>query len=135
GGSSTYKRAYFEDGRCSNWGNPQAEIYLESLRYLAGAASATEAFNTDDSSRISGLKTADWSDPISETKNGNYCAPLNVLQFNASTISYDADQLDGANDVGITNLTTETNLVADAEDILGNNYFVGAVGTDTTATG
>lgn len=131
--NTPYKRALFDDGRCGNWGNPQAEIYLESLRYLAGAANATEAFNTDDSSRISGLKTAAWSDPISETKNGNYCAPLNVLQFNASTISYDADQLDGASDVGITDLTTETNLVADAEDILGNNYFVGAVSDTGTA--
>lgn len=130
---NTYKRAHFDDGRCGNWGNPQAEIYLESLRYLAGAESATAEFNTDDSGRITGLKTAEWSDPISETKNGNYCAPLNVLQFNASTISYDADQLDGASDVGITDLTAETNLVADAEDILDNNYFVGAVSDTSTA--
>ena len=138
GGTSTYKRAYFEDGRCSNWGNPQAEIYLESLRYLAGADNATQDFNTDDSGRIAGLKTAAWSDPISETKNGNYCAPLNVLQFNASTISYDADQLGGARDIGLVGtdaLKNETNAVADAEDILSNNYFVGAVGTDTTAPG
>ncbi len=135
GGSSTYKRAYFEDGRCTNWGNPQAEIYLESLRYLAGTSAATAEFNANDSSRISGLNTAAWSDPISETASGNYCAPLNILQFNASTISYDADQLSGASDVGITNLTTETNLVAAAEEILNRDYFVGRVSEDSNALG
>lgn len=127
-----YKRAGFEDGRCTNWGNPQAEIYLESLRYLAGTSAATENFtfastsNTPDS--ILGLRTATWSDPISETAAGNYCAPLNVLQFNASTISYDADQLGGATSIGISDLAAETNAVARAEDILNKNYFVGAVG-------
>lgn len=136
--NTPYKRANFEDGRCTNWGNPQAEIYLESLRYLAGTNAATEVFtstSTDTPDSILGLKTATWSDPISETPAGNYCAPLNVLQFNASTISYDADQLDGAGDIGIANLTTETNAVAAAEGILNNNYFVGAVGPDTSAPG
>ncbi len=33
----------FTDGECSNWGNPQSEIYLESLRYFGGL-SATAAF-------------------------------------------------------------------------------------------
>lgn len=133
--NTPYKRANFEDGWCTNWGNPQAEIYLESLRYLAGTTSATTAFNAVDSARIAGLKTATWSDPISETAAGNYCAPLNVLQFNASTISYDADQLSGATNIGIDNLTTKTNAVAAAEGILNNNYFVGAVGPDTSAAG
>lgn len=131
GGIEPNSRAYFEDGRCTNWGNPQAEIYLESLRYLAGKAAPTSAFDADDSSKISGLvtaSTADWADPVSETKTGNYCAPLNVLQFNSSITSYDGDQLSGASDIGMTGTNTPaalTKTVGDNEGITGNSYFVG----------
>src|SRR5690625_7534736 len=77
----------FNDGRCLNWGNPQSEIYLESLRYLAGKT-ATAGFASNDANYIDGLTTASWADPLS---NQNYCAPVNVIQFNASVSSYDND--------------------------------------------
>ncbi len=131
GGISPNPRAYFENGRCTNWGNPQAEIYLESLRYLAGRESPTVAFNADDSSKISGLVTAStspqnkWADPISESSSGNYCAPLNVLQFNSSTTSYDGDELSGASEIGISALNTVTKTVGDNEGITLGEYFVG----------
>lgn len=136
GGQSPNSRAYFEDGRCTNWGNPQAEIYLESLRYLAGQSSPTNAFIKNhsgtevyDSSKIAGLATAphSWVDPISETAAGNYCAPLNILQFNASTTSYDGDQLSTAADIGMSgekSVSEMTKLVGQNEGIAGN-YFVG----------
>ena len=90
-------------GRCSNWGNPQAEIFLESLRYLAGK-SASADFATDDSTFIAGLnRVATWADPITAGTSGNKCAALNILQFNASTTSYDNDNLGvGVADISFT---------------------------------
>jgi len=116
----------FNDGRCSNWGNPQSEIYLESLRYLAGTRDPD--FTSDDSGYIDGLGSATWNDPITSQ---NYCAAVSVLQFNASTSSYDADQLGGASDLGITSVNQWTDTVGAAEGIHGNRYFVGENGTDT----
>lgn len=120
----------FNDGRCTNWGNPQSELFLESLRYFAGA-DATNAFNVDDSGFISGLVTATWEDPIDDT--AEYCAPLRVLQFNASTSSYDGDQLGGVTEIGMTDtgdLDAETNAVGDGEGITGNEFFVGETAGD-----
>ena len=110
---------------CTNWGNPQSEIYLESLRYLAGK-NATAAFNIDDSSFISGLTTATFVDPVALDE---WCAPINVIQFNASTSSYDADELSGASDLGITSLDTLTDGVGTGEALSGE-FFVGENGTD-----
>ncbi|MEN0036155.1 MAG: PilC/PilY family type IV pilus protein [Cellvibrio sp.] len=113
----------FSNGSCSNWGNPQAEIYLESLRYLAGK-SANPSFNTDDSSRIAGLTTATWSAPVT---TANACAPLNVLQFNASTTSYDGDELSTVTDIMSSgSLNDWTNLIADPKrEALSGSYFMG----------
>lgn len=112
----------FNNGACTNWGNPQSEIYLESMRYLAGL-SATSAFVADDSSKISGLRTATWSRPVT---NGNYCAPLNILQFNASTSSYDKDELSGADSslLKSNSLNALLDGIGSHEGISGN-YFVG----------
>jgi type IV pilus assembly protein PilY1 len=115
----------FSNGSCSNWGNPQSEMYLESLRYLAGKT-ANSAFNTDDSNRFSNLKTATWSAPINNT---NYCAAVSVIQFNASTSSYDSDELSGASDIGMSGstLNTVTDSVGTGEGITGHNYFIGEI--------
>lgn len=123
----------FADGHCSNWGNPQAEIYLESLRYLAGLE-ATASFSpaTADSTRITGLNQAKWEKPLGSE---NYCAPLSVIQFNASTTSYDGDVvgLSGATEIGLSGtntLSSATKHVGDKEGIHGNKFFIGENGTD-----
>ncbi len=121
--------AKFDNGNCTNWGNPQAEIYLESLRYLTGQ-SANSNFNTDDSGKISGLATASWgSAPVN---SNNYCAPLNIVQFNASTTSYDGDELDGFSSfASAETLNTWTNYIGDsAHENFSGNYFVGNNGTN-----
>ncbi|MDZ4261183.1 MAG: hypothetical protein U1B30_02500, partial [Pseudomonadota bacterium] len=91
----------FTNGSCSNWGNPQAEIFLESLRYLAGKSSNAAFIESNtsknDASRISGLTEASWA--VAPVTSANFCAPLNVLQFNASTTSYDGDDLTSASDI------------------------------------
>lgn len=117
----------FSDGTCSNWGNPQAEIFLESLRYLANEG-ATAAFSSTDSSYISGLSSPAWTDPVPDAK---WCSALNVIQFNASTISFDGDGLAGFGDLSAETLDSLTDAVGAGEGIHGNDYFVGETGADT----
>ena len=121
-----FGRSQFNDGNCTNWGNPQTEIFLESLRYFGGH-SPSPNFVADDSGRIAGLQTAGWNDPLSDD---NHCAPLNVIQFNASSSSYDGDQLAGAADIGLTDVSAATNAVGAGEGIHGNSWFIGETGTD-----
>lgn len=132
GDNCSWALSSFNDGNCSNWGNPQSEIYLESLRYLAGL-SATTSFlppaSKTDASRINGLNVASWTKPVT---SANYCAPLSVIQFNASMSSYDGDALDGASSIGITDLNGATDYVGEQEDIHGNRYFVGQSVTSLT---
>ncbi|MGD8177231.1 pilus assembly protein [Marinimicrobium sp. ARAG 43.8] len=119
-----WSRSSFVDGQCSNWGNPQSEIYLESLKYLAGL-DATSAYNGDDSDYIDGLESVSWTRPLS---NDNYCAPLNIIQFNASTTSFDGDLAsDAASGFGLESIDAVTNEVGQSEGLHGNSYFVGAI--------
>jgi len=123
----------FDNGKCTNWGNPQAEIYLESLRYLAGK-SANPNFNVDDSGKIPGFTTAAWGTP--PVTADNYCAPLNVLQFNSSSSTFDGDEMTKETDLGLASggVTAWTNKVGDADhEALNGSYFVGTKvgGTET----
>ncbi|MFN4262568.1 MAG: pilus assembly protein [Thioalkalivibrionaceae bacterium] len=109
--------------RCSNWGNPQSEQFLESLRYLAGAASGQFVPAND---RLAALTSATWKDPLSED---NFCAPLNILSFNSSVASYDTDAFAGAADLpGFGSVATWTNKVGEGEGIHGTLRYVGRVG-------
>lgn len=123
------------EGKCSSWGNPMAESYVETLRYLAHRT-ANSSFNPGTSGKDAalGLSVATWNDPISEA---NYCAALNVLNINASAISYDTDQLGGFADLATGKTAVQwTNAVGDGEGITGKAWFVGNSsssysGTDT----
>ncbi len=129
--------------RCTNWGNPFGEIYLQALRYLSGAGVAG-AFRYNDSTYIQGLNTPqNWTDPLSST---NYCARLNIVNFNTGVISYDGDQLDGnsygvdtvwdpADLPGAKTAAAMTDVVGAGEDINGNNYFLGETNVDNQSDG
>jgi len=121
----------FSDGNCTNWGNPQSEIFLETLRYFAGA-SANSSFASSDSGYIqNSVIASSWDDPLS---SDNYCAPVNVIQFNASVTSYDADQLGGVSSLAsFGSMSSWTDSVGDHEGISGNEFFVGE-GTGSTTT-
>jgi type IV pilus assembly protein PilY1 len=128
GGGCTFGQTSFTQGNCRSWGNPVSELYLESLRYLAGK-SPTSAFtmstSTDDG--ITGLRSVTWTDPLSST---NYCAPLNVLVFNSAVNSNEHDsQMGGASDIGTTGNTcdaaTWTDKVGEEDGIKGQAWFVG----------
>lgn len=119
-----WAKSSFNNGSCTNWGNPQSEIYLESLRYLAGLK-PTDSFNANDSTKLDVLSQLSWEDPVDED---NFCSPLSVIQFNASTSSYDGDELSGASSIGLTGLSAITNKVGASEGISGGQFFVGATG-------
>lgn len=137
GDSCSYQLSSFAEGKCSNWGNPQSEIYYESLRYLAGTGAATAAFNSDDNSYISGIKRAStWNKPLT---NSNFCAPTSILQFNASSTSYDVEDSGyaGLSSLGLTNaaaMRAITNKVGDLEGITGSERFVGRLTDVGSAT-
>ena len=119
--------AQANEGNCSTWGNPMSEIFLESVRYLAGKT-PTPAFRQSGSGKDNalGLKEATWVDPIN---NLNYCTPLNVLLFNTASPTYDEDQFAGMVDINASaSAVALTNQVGDNEGITGGSYFVGNVG-------
>ncbi|SMP63946.1 type IV pilus assembly protein PilY1 [Desulfonatronum zhilinae] len=115
----------FNDGRCTNWGNPQSEMFIESLRYFAGKSPATD-FVVSGTDRITGLPAlTSWQDPLS---NDNWCAPLSIINFNSSVSSYDADQLGGVTDIGGSSASALTSIVGEGEGIHGQSWFVGESG-------
>jgi Tfp pilus tip-associated adhesin PilY1 len=111
-------------GNCSTWGNPMSEIYLESLRYLAGQSPTPEfTYGTGSKDAALGLTVATWADPLDTT---NYCAPLNVLNFNASVSGYDGHYMAGAADIGCTETAAElTDAVGIYEGLDLSSWFVG----------
>jgi len=131
-GGSNSEGSPATEGNCSSWGNPMSEIYLESLRYLAGKT-PTSAFNTtpyvNSKDDILSLTVATWSDPLNAT---NYCAPLNVLNFNASVSNYDGDLMAGISDLGST-LTAKalTDKVGTDAGIDSGSWFIGSNGTSS----
>jgi type IV pilus assembly protein PilY1 len=137
------------EGRCSSWGNPMGEMYLEALRYFAGT-SATAAFNASTATKDNaiGLPKPDWTDPFASSTTASFgtreCRKNSIINFNASVTSYDGDQWAGA--TGINTLTeagvrSQTNYIGDAEGIsaasktwsIGNNGVSG-VGSNNLCT-
>lgn len=115
----------FADGRCTNWGNPQSEMFLESLRYFAGKTPYTGfVFSGDD--KIPGLGTASWVDPLC---NENWCADLNIIAINSSISSYDDDQYGGLTDLGVSSgIASLTNIVGAGEGLHNEYWFIGESG-------
>lgn len=128
-GTATLNRGDAQEGICTSWGNPVAETYLESLRYLAGQtadpAFAYAAGSKDDQvGGAPGLPKPAWVDPMADTTR--YCRPLNALVFSANVSSFDNDQLGNVTQLNTaSSALTLTNSVGTAEGINGNNFFVG----------
>ena len=118
----------FNDGNCSNWGNPASEMYLEAVRYIAGLNknNAFASNQNDDTSYITGLtNVGNWTDPLSTS---NYCASCNIIMLNTSDFSYDDDALSMSGLPGSPSASTLTNNIGVKEGISGNQYFVGENG-------
>jgi len=57
------------EGNCGSWGNPMSEMYLESLRYFAGAGATTTGATTSGSATVTVASTTNIvvGAPISDT--------------------------------------------------------------------
>jgi type IV pilus assembly protein PilY1 len=105
------------NGTCRMWGNPIAEMMYESLRYFAGAESATPRFATGGSANGTaeetsmGLTTETWKDPYKAVAQGGlgYDTCANPYQTVISDInpSYDGD-LPGSGFAGAVTSTGTT---------------------------
>jgi type IV pilus assembly protein PilY1 len=130
-GATSNKR---NQGSCTSWGNPIAEMYTESLRYLAGIKTPDTNFDyaSVESGSVDaalGLKIITWQDPIN---NNNYCVPLKNIIFNAATTSYDGDQVNMAGLAGAASAASYTDIIGDATR---ENIKSGIAGKINGATG
>jgi type IV pilus assembly protein PilY1 len=143
----TFQITGLSNNQCASWGNPLGEMYLESLRYLAGK-SATSGFAAGAKDTALGLTTETWSDPYTrpnltaaqrleiERKFGKaQCRPMSVLNFNATAISYDADDLSGLSDLGngSGNISNLLNTISSFEGISGTQRLVGRIAGGSAA--
>ncbi|HWM42570.1 MAG TPA: PilC/PilY family type IV pilus protein [Burkholderiales bacterium] len=118
------------EGDCTSWGNPLSEMFVETLRYLAGR-SPTPAFTYTEGAGQKdfdiGLRQPAW---VNQLTSANFCTPLNVIMMNASVNSYDNDQVPSDLFPSGTTATTLTNTVGGAtyENIVGN-YLIGNSGS------
>lgn len=128
----SYQQIGLNNGSCRSWGNPTTEIYIESLRYLAGKT-ATGSFTGGVSGGADGalgLTVASWQDPFKSNIPGvNSCSPVNVLNFNAGISSWDANSPIDITGIGALSSAAQlTKQIGDIEGITGTMRAIGAVG-------
>ncbi|WP_067514461.1 pilus assembly protein [Endozoicomonas ascidiicola] len=118
--------------RCTNWGNPLSEIYLETLRYFAGQRLPTSSFDTSQDARfVPGITRASWSNPMNHE---NACANCSIILLSTGLNSFDADQLSSSLDLPGLNGTASVNDATDAvgemefDGAFAGNYLVGGTG-------
>ncbi|WP_431095715.1 pilus assembly protein [Polaromonas aquatica] len=139
-GRCNFQQIGLVDGECSSWGNPLGEMYLESLRYLAGKT-ATAAYVASPATRDTslGLTITAWSDPFATTTVAAFgdrlCRRSSVVNFNASVTSFDNDQWTGASSISglsTTTVDTYTNQIGAAEGLFaaGKTWPIGRNGTN-----
>ena len=130
----TYGILSFTDGQCVDWGNPLGELYLEALRYFAGAGPTT-AFNVSDSAILSSIPSVAWSDPL---PSNEWCALCSIVVLSTGLNSFDTDQLAAFTPAGGSaidaNVLTATVGNSTHENINGGSYLIGSLvggsGTD-----
>ena len=141
----TYQITGLVNNQCTSWGNPIGEMYVESLRYLAGKQ-PTPAFAAGAKDIALGLSTETWEDPytrpsltaaqrqaIEITYGKAQCRPISILNFNASAISYDLDDLSGLSDLGSGNINSLLTTIGAFEGINGTQRLVGRIVGGTAA--
>jgi type IV pilus assembly protein PilY1 len=129
GDNCTFQLTNITEGSCTSWGNPMSEIFYEGLRYFASAAPTsaygfTYAGSKEQALSLPQYKTS-WADPLTQA---NYCAPLNMLVFNASVSGNDNDLAAVMSAINATQTPTQlTDIVGVGEGINDINkfYFVG----------
>ena len=139
-GDCTFGLSGLKDNQCGSWGNPLGEMFVESLNYLANKGQSTgyisSATAQDPKGALMGLGVETWVDPMKrgatvDDKFGKpICRPLNILNFNASVISYDNDSITSPfAKLTSTTLNSQINAVGTGENINGKSWFIGSNGT------
>lgn len=130
GGFSWLTTRTINNGECRMWGNPIGEMMYEGLRYFAGKASPTGAFNTSGSTDGSlGLASAVWDDPYASPTP--WCAKPNMLVISDVNPSYDSDSVPGSYFNAFTGDLTGFNAANAGATIWNNemggsgNHFIG----------
>ena len=127
----------WSNGKCSDWGNPVGEIFLESLRYFVAGMSANSAFTSDDTPWIANLTSPAWVNPYGAAATSapfgggaGVCAKPNVLAISTGVTSFDNDEYSKASDIpglSTTSLSAKTDSVGTNEGINGNQWYVGSL--------
>ena len=143
-GNCTYQLSGLSDGKCTSWGNPMGEMFLESLRYLGGlsASSAYDYTNSGSQDAALDLPKPAWVDPfkrgsttareaVEQQFGSAQCRPINALHFNSSVTSYDHDQWTQTSGLpGTPSVAAQIDLVGNGEDVPGSSWFVGENGSN-----
>jgi len=131
-----------------DWGNPVAEMMYETMRYLAGAGTATPQFSgvpagggvplsgVNIDAQL-GLSEVPWDNPFAATSAARaaWCARPNMLVVSGVNPSFDSDQLPGSFFASfggsLLNLHVATmgQTIADFEPGIRGLRFIGQSGT------
>ncbi len=122
---STFLTSGAANRQCRDWGNPISEIYLEALRYFAGAT-PTAGFAANDTTILPGLTSASWADPFSADAP---CSKCSIIVLSTGLNNFDGDQLASASALpglsGAADLESYTDAVGVAEGLNVGSYIVG----------
>lgn len=132
------------NGECSMWGNPIAEMMYETLRYFGGATAGRSEYaytgSVKDSQSPLQLPAPAWKPPyVAEASGGGgykQCSKPVMTVISDINPSYDyklpgsrwASSFNSTSDpASLTslNVATETDAIGAAEGIDGNSYFIG----------
>jgi len=126
-------RPWFNDGWCTSWGNPLAEMYYEALRVFAGKRGSTAAYYPG-SETSPNLPKESWNntsnnDPYTYSEE---CAEAFILTLSDAFPSYDSDQVPGSAFASFTGDLTDLDVSAIAGNItttegVNGNFFIGNV--------
>ena len=126
------------NGKCMSWGNPIGEMFIESLRYFNGSLKPSDEYgkNSDKigSDYLKLPHGVTWQDPLAQSKSDVFgkphCRAINIINFNASVISYDRDNVGPFHDLepNIV-LANYVNAIGRGEGVHDKSGFVGATPT------
>lgn len=140
-GVCTFQLSGLTDNQCASWGNPIGEMFTEALRYFKGppatgtyGPAAAYGASADPKGDLMGLPRPAWTDPFNRGASINttfgfpQCRAINVINFNASVISYDNDTQAPFSDLGAAgSLNSYIDAVGSGEGVNNTLKFVGRV--------
>jgi type IV pilus assembly protein PilY1 len=133
GDNCPFNQNTWNNGACSNWGNPLGEMYLESLRYFAGLP-VNGDFSSNDNGWIAGLKEAAWVNPYGASGaalpggKAPHCAKPSIIAVSTGVLSFDNNEFGSASGITGLDVNAETDAVGVSEGINGNRWYVGSLG-------